>query len=113
MELKVKIADLNKPNLNNIIYTEECFSSIKNQIAENVIPVRLITNDFWKDFAGNVMPIGSAKLDRLSVYPELHFTIDVVDPYVKECIEKGLGAFGLCDMSEQVVQDNVELGENI
>lgn len=109
MELKVKIADLNKPNLNNIVYTEECFNSIQQQIVEKILPVKLITDDFWKD----VELVGSAKLDALSVYPELHFTVNIVDPCVKELVKNGWGGFGLCGMSKQVIQDHTNVGEDI
>lgn len=84
MDLTVKIAKLNKPNLNNVVYSEECIQNVEKQILGNIIPVKLITNDFWNQ---NTAPVGSAQLDT-ALYPELHFSVNVVDPEVKKCIEK-------------------------
>lgn len=109
MDLTVKIAKLNRPNLNNVVYSEECIQNVEKQILGNIIPVKLITNDFWNQ---NTAPVGSAQLDT-ALYPELHFSVNVVDPEVKKCIEKGLGGFGLCGISKQEIQDNIQPGENI
>lgn len=109
MDLTVKITNLNKPNLNNVVYSEECIQNVEKQILGNIIPVKLITNDFWNQ---TVAPVGSAQLDT-ALYPELHFSVNICDPEVKKCIEKGLGGFGLCGISKQKIQDNIQLGENI
>ena len=109
MDLTVKIANLNKPNLNNVVYSEECVNDIEQQLLGHVIPVKLITNDFWNQ---SMLPIGNAQLDT-TVYPELYFSVNICDPEVKRCIEKGLGGFGLCGVSKQEIQDNIQPGENI
>jgi len=82
MDLTVKIGKLDRPNLNNVVYSKECIQNVEKQILGNIIPVKLITNDFWNQ---TVAPVGSAQLDT-ALYPELHFSVNICDPEVKKSI---------------------------
>lgn len=99
MKLKVKIANLDRPNLNNVVYSKDCLLDMEHKLLGNVIPVKLVTDNFWNE---SMLPVGNAQLDT-ALYPELHFSVYVCDPEVKKCIEQGLGGFGLCGISKQEI----------
>ena len=110
MKLRIKLVNLNRPNLNNVIYTKDCFEKIKSQLAENSVPVKTISDDCCID---DIAPIGMAKLDS-SLYPELNFIANLHDTQcVQKCIERGLGGFGLCGLVQISGRNDVKHDKQI
>ncbi len=97
MKLKINVADLNKPNLNGIIYTEDAIKNACKRINNNDIPIVFIGDDDFEFQAMYAQPcgnlIGSAQLKQLD-YPNIEFEAFITNEIFKNSIREGRGGFG-------------------
>lgn len=97
MKIKIKIADLDKPNLNGLIYTEDAFKNACEQIKNIDVPVVFIGDDDFEFQAmyaqahGNLL--GSAQLKQLD-YPSIELEASITNEIFKKSIREGRGGFG-------------------
>ena len=95
MTVKIKIMDLDKPNLNGVVFTEKAIKNACSQIKDLDIPV-VYNSDIPETPSDNIKigdVIGFAKLLEEN-YPDMSFKATIGQEQFKDSLKNGWGGFG-------------------
>lgn len=95
MKLKIKLMDLDKPNLNGVVFTESAIKNACSQIKDLDIPI-VYNSDTLMNPSDSIKigdVIGFANLLEEN-YPKMSFTANIGHERFKDCLRNGWGGFG-------------------